>query len=256
MPSLASTSRSADYTPGAPYDRVTVSRFVTTRWSLVQRASDAPLEGRAALEQLCRTYRPPVLAYVRANGYAGDVAEDLVQSFFLRFVERAFYADADARRGRFRTFLLTAVKRFLIDAAKESSRLKRGGAHKIQSLDDARDAVEAPSADGDPESAFEREWAFAVLQTALERLREEAERAGKGAWFAQVSDYVLDASGRVDYARAAEALGVRANTLAVAVHRLRQRLRELVAQEIEDTTSDRAQADEELEVLRAAFTRT
>ncbi len=230
-----------------------MSQFITTRWSLVLSARGEPCTGRQALEQLCRAYRPPVLAYVRANGYPAATAEDLVQSFFLRFVEREFYADADAARGRFRTFLLTAVKRFLIDARKEATRLKRGGGQVVESLDEDPRAADAVAATDDPEKVFEREWALTVLQTALARLRAEAERAGKAEWFDSLSEFVIDASGRVDYAAAAVQLNVRANTLAVAVHRLRQRLRQLVLESLKNTVADPAALDAEMRDLSAAL---
>ena len=111
-----------------------MGRFDTTRWSVVLRARGGPAEARSALEVLCRTYRPPVLAFVRSRGYAADAAEDLTQAFFTRFLERAWHASADPERGRFRSFLLTALKRFLIDADLETAALKRGGAIRFELL--------------------------------------------------------------------------------------------------------------------------
>src|SRR5580765_1055380 len=203
--------------------------FATTRWSLVLRARQEPREARVALDALCAMYRPPVLAYIRARGYQADAAEDLAQTFFLHFVERAYHADADPTRGRFRAFLVTAIKCFLIDSDKYDRRLKRGGGVVPHSLD--HEPGITPVASDDPEAAFERTWAITILDAAVSKLRDEAEHSGKGAWFAQLSEFLVEPADKADYARAAAALNMRANTLAVAVHRLRQRLQELVIAE-------------------------
>ena len=131
--------------PGRPK---AMTRFDTTRWSIVLRARGEPAEARAALEALCRTYRPPVLAYVRRRGYSAETAEDLAQTFFARFLEQAYHADADPARGRFRAFLLTALKRFLIDADDEVNALKRGG--NIQFVRLKRSGNEATASTASP----------------------------------------------------------------------------------------------------------
>jgi RNA polymerase sigma-70 factor (ECF subfamily) len=223
--------------------------FDPTRWTLVRRArGDAP-DARAALEALCRTYRPPVLAYVRSHVRARDAAEDLTQAFFTRFLERAWHAGADPERGRFRTFLLTMLKRFLIDADAEAHALKRGGNIRFGTLDEADAACAAES----PEDTFEREWARAVLAAAFLRLRLEAEGAGKLALFERLSEFLTEPPDEADYARVAAELNLRRNTLAVAVHRLRHRLRDLVREELAQTTSCRADMDAELRALRVAL---
>lgn len=227
-----------------------MGRFDTTRWSVVLRARGEPLEARAALEQLCRTYRPPVLAFVRSRGYAIDTAEDLTQAFFARFLERAWHASADPERGRFRSFLLTALKRFLIDANAEAAALKRGGGIRFHALDDEGDWEDG--AGETPDAVFEREWAHAVLNAAFARLREEAEQAGKLELFRRLSGFLIERPDESEYARAAEELHLRRNTLAVAVHRLRHRLRELVREELSETTSNRAELEEELRTLRGS----
>ena len=229
-----------------------MSRFDTTRWSVVLRAGSEPADARGALETLCRTYREPVLAFIRHKGYAPDVAEDLAQAFFARFLERAWYANADPERGRFRSFLLTVLKRFLIDADSEAAALKRGGAFRFESFE-GDDAAHAASDRGTPECEYERAWAHAVLDAALARLRSEAAYAGKLALFERLSEFLFEAPDASDYARAAEDLHLRRNTLAVTVHRLRQRLRELVREELADTTDGRAALDAELHVLRDAL---
>lgn len=227
-----------------------MGQFDTTHWSVVLRARGEPADARAALETLCRAYRAPVLAYVRRRVHARDAAEDLTQAFFARFLERAWHASADPERGRFRSFLLTALKRFLIDADTEAATLKRGGGYRFEQLDDT---LHAP-ADGDsPERIFERAWANAVLDAAFARLRGEAERAGKLALFERLREFLVEPPDEADYAKAAAELGLRRNTLAVAVHRLRHRLRDLVRAELADTTSDGADLEAELRALREAL---
>lgn len=228
--------------------------FETTRWSLVLRARGEPADARAALEILCRTYRPPVLAYIRSRGYTADAAEDLAQTFFAYFLEDAWHAKADPARGRFRSFLLTALKRFLIDAHAESRALKRGGGYHFESLEAETNADGASQAGGEsPERVFERDWAVAVLDAAIQRLRVEAEHAGKLALFERLSEFLVERPDEADYARAAAELNLRRNTLAVAVHRMRHRLRELVREELTETTAGRDELECELRELRAAL---
>lgn len=228
-----------------------MGQFDTTRWSVVLRARGGPAEAREALEVLCRTYRPPVLAFVRSRGYPADAAEDLTQAFFARFLERAWHSAADPGRGRFRSFLLTALKRFLIDASFEAAALKRGGAFHFESLDE--DAAGDGATGETPDSVFEREWARAVLSAAFGRLRAEAEQAGKLDLFNRLSEFLVERPDEAEYARVAEELRLRRNTLAVAVHRLRHRLRELVREELAETTSNGAELEDELRTMRGSM---
>lgn len=237
----------AYWTRAGGHGGAAMASFDTTRWSIVLEARAASPESDVALGTLCRTYRPPVLAYIRHRGHAIDVADDLTQAFFARFIERAWHADADPSRGRFRAFLLTAVKRFLIDRDLEARRLKRGGGAQIDPLD----TQAAELADDDtPEAAFDREWAIAVVDAAMARLRAEAEGAGKLVLFEQLCPFIAERPDELEYERVALALGMRRNTLAVAVHRLRQRLREFVRDEILQTAAAGADADAELATLR------
>lgn len=228
-----------------------MSRFEDTHWSLVLRAGHATPDATAALATLCDTYRSPVLAYIRRQGHAPDVAEDLTQSFFLRLIESAWHRTADPARGRFRSFLLTAVRRYLIDQAQESRRLKRGGGYRFESLTEA-DRLAMPES-GTPDAAFEHDWAIVVLNNAFGRLRDEARHAGKLRLFDTLRPFLVERPVESDYAKAAEALNLRRNTLAVAVYRLRYRLRELVREAIADTTVDADELDREMHVLRSAF---
>ncbi len=230
-----------------------MNRFQTTRWSLVLAARSDSTESRLALDALCRTYRAPVLAYIRGRGYSADEAEDLAQTFFTRFIERAFHAHADPSRGRFRAFLLTALKNFLSDANEAARAAKRGGKVHVGSLNSlARggDNISQLQDAQTPERAFELAWAHSVLQTALDRLRDEAGAAGKSDLFDQLREYLIERPDDVDYARVANDLQLRRNTVAVAVHRLRHRLRALVCDELAHTAADDEDLEQELEELR------
>jgi RNA polymerase sigma-70 factor (ECF subfamily) len=231
-----------------------MSRFDTTRWSIVARARGDSRDARAALEALCRAYRPPVLAYIRGRGYTSETAEDLAQTFFARFIEDAYHTVANPERGRFRAFLLTALKRFLINSDAEANALKRGGVARVEVPAHEQPSAAEWLADSDsPEREFERGWAFAVLEAAMRKLRAEAEHAGKQQMFDVLSEFLTERPDEQDYARAAAALNLRRNTLAVAVHRLRHRLRELIRDEVAETTMANADLEAELRDLRATL---
>lgn len=230
-----------------------MSRFDSTQWSLVLRARGNSGDARSALEALCRAYRPPVLAYVRSRGYHGDIAEDLTQSFFERFLEHACYADADPLRGRFRAFLLTALKRFLIDANEEAHAIKRGGRVHFESFDNTLGETRGFADEATPERAFDRAWALVVLDAAMRKLGAEADHAGKRELFEVLREFLTERPDEADYARAAAMLNLRRNTLAVAVHRLRHRLRELVCAELAQTAAASGDYETELGELRAAL---
>lgn len=215
-----------------------MSGFVTTHWSLILHADDEAA-GRRSLEALCTAYRGPVLAYLRHAARAGEDAEDLTQAFFAYFLERRVHASADPSRGRFRSYLLGTIRHFLSTQRRQHAALKRGG-DLADAGSDALDALADERAEADPEQVFEREWALTVLTRALDRLQREAALAGKEAWFLQLRECLVSAPGEADYAFLAETLGVRRNTLAVAVHRLRQRLDELVREELADTVAGEA----------------
>ena len=222
-----------------------MNHFQTTRWSLIQTACHDPARARPALEELCRAYRPPVLAYVRRHGGAWVDAEDLTQEFFARFLERGWYASADPARGRFRALLLTALRHFLIDERAHAAAAKRGGGlhpgdEDVTAIADDRES---------PEQAFTRVWIGTVLGRAIARLQAEWAAAGKLQQFEQLAPLLVEGDG--DGLRAlARASGVRGNTLAVRLHRLRQRLRQLVRLELVHTVGSRESLEQELAELR------
>ena len=231
-------------------------RFQTTRWSLVLAARGADARSQRALERLCRTYRAPVLGYIRGRGCTADEAEDLTQSFFTHFLERSVHAQADPQRGRFRSYLLVCLRHFLNDAHHRVAALKRGGEAQRQPIDDLNEHGgdhEALRSPDDPERAFDRAWAQSVLKSALRKLRREAAHAGKDALFGKLWQFVIERPDAADYERVGRELNLRRNTLAVAVHRLRNRLRELVCAELAETAADETLLDQEIAELRQCF---
>jgi RNA polymerase sigma-70 factor (ECF subfamily) len=232
-----------------------MARFNTTQWSVVLEAQGSGDGARTALESLCRTYRTPVLAYIRGRGHGGEEADDLTQAFFATLLDPAHHIGADPARGRFRAYLLAAIRNFLINAAERDGRVKRGGRVEFESLD-ASDGELQIAGGETPEQAFDRSWAAAVLDAALRSLRREARAAGKLPLFEQLSGFLIEAPDEEDYARVAAALGMRRYTIAVSVHRLRQRLRALVHAEVAQTTAGAGDLAEEMRDLRDAFGRT
>jgi len=230
-----------------------VTRFQTTRWSVVLQARAGGEQTRRALEDLCRTYRAPVIAYVRRYTHRTQDAEDLGQAFFTSFIERATHAHADPARGSFRGFLLITLKRFLNDAGTRERAQKRGGGAPLQPLDTLDEDDLASSSVPTPDQAFERDWAQAVLRAAMRQLQAETAAAGKGALFDQLCEFVIERPSEADYERISAALNMRRNTLAVAVHRLRQRLHALVREELADTTADDVGLHRELDDLRQSL---
>lgn len=227
-------------------------RFATTRWSLIMDARGEPEQARRALEAICRNYRRPVLAFIRHRGHGPSEAEDLTQEFFARLLERRWDTQADPARGRFRAFLLTSLKHFLANARAASVAAKRGSGQAEVALDDAGQALAAPDADT-PDLVFERAWALTVIERAFERLREEAVQAGKLALLERLEPFLGEGAEPADYQRLGQTLGLRPNTVAVAVHRLRARLRELVRAELADQSDGPDAVEQELRVMRAAL---
>ena len=227
--------------------------FHTTRWSVVRAAGAAPpAERRAALETLCASYRPPVLAFVRRRSADPEEAEDLTQAFFARLLEKEDVRQADPARGRFRAFLLAALQHFLANERERVRARKRGEGRAPASLDAGSSAGLEPAGGEAPEREFERAWARAVLTRALERLAVEQREAGKEALFARLGPLLGQDEERVPHAAIAEACGTSENASRVALHRLRRRLGELVRDEVRETVGP-GELEDEVHVLRAAL---
>jgi len=184
-------------------------------------------KAQAALEKLCRTYWYPLYAYVRRRGHPAPDAQDLTQAFFARLLERHWVGDADRERGRFRTFLLTAMSRFLSDEWDKARAQKRGGGvtHVPVQLDTAETRYGHEPADNcTPEQCYECRWALTLLDTVLQRLRAEYEHAGKGELFAGLNFCLVGGCESQPYAELATKLDMHEGAVKVAVHRLRQEI--------------------------------
>ena len=209
-----------------------------------------------ALEELCRTYWFPLYAYVRRRGHNKADAEDLVQAFFARFLEKNYLAGLSAESGRFRAFLLASLKHFLANEWDKSQAQKRGGGAVNLSLDwqtaDTKFQV-AATAEPSPDKAFDREWALALLAKVIERLKKECAADGKEKLFDQLKLFLTAGKGESAQSDVAKSLGMEEGAVRVAVHRLRKRYRALLRDEIAQTLADESQVDEEMRALFGAF---
>jgi RNA polymerase sigma factor (sigma-70 family) len=226
--------------------------FATTHWSLVLAAGyDSSTQAREALEQLCLVYWSPLYAYVRSRGYSPEDAQDLTQEFFLRFLDKKYFKMADSQRGKFRTFLLTALKNFLVNEWKKGQAAKRG-AGKIISWDPqaaeehyAAEAIEQAS----PERIFDRRWAETLLDRVRSRLRDEYTSFGKLALFERLKGVLEADQEPPSYPEWSRELGMTEGALKVAVHRLRHRYHEMLRAEVAHTVESRSEVEEELRYL-------
>jgi RNA polymerase sigma-70 factor (ECF subfamily) len=230
-------------------------KFAATDWSMVVAAGDSKSpESQAALATLCRIYWPPVYSYIRRSGKDKAVAEDLTQAFFYQLLEKKIVRAADQTRGRFRSFLLTSVKNFLINEWDRDQAKKRGEGNLPIRLD--ADVAEAgyriePANDVTPERAFETRWAQALLDRVLERLGDEMNRAGQKDRFEILRPFIVGGAAS-SYAAVAADLGVGESAVKVAVHRMRKRYGALLRDEVARTVGDRRDIDGEIRYLLEA----
>ena len=211
-----------------------------------------------ALETLCRTYWYPLYAYVRRCGQSPHDAQDLTQEFFRLLLEKRWLEDADREKGRLRSFLITALKRFMANEWRRISADRRGGGQPHLAIDtdfaESRYAAD-PGAQFAPDEVFDRQWAFTLLELTMERLQAEFEAAGKADEFAVLSAFLTLARERINYGTAAARLAISEGAARVAVHRLRRRFRELYREELSQTLPDGADLDAELRHLAEALAR-
>ncbi len=232
--------------------------FVTTHWSLVNAArpgATSPPHVREALEELCRAYWYPLYAFVRSRGYSASDAQDLTQAFFARIIETGGLAAADRTRGRFRSYLLGAMKHFLANEWHRIQTQKRGG--HVQFI--AWDAVDPETryagtskTPNDPEHLFDREWALETIAGALQTLRREMTEAGKSEQFDALKSS-LTGENELPREKIASQLNMTEGAVKVAIHRLRQRYRTLVRAAIAETVTNEADLDEEMRYLVAVL---
>jgi DNA-directed RNA polymerase specialized sigma24 family protein len=229
-----------------------IYQFTTTHWSVVVSAGRNDGEAALlALDRLCRTYWYPLFAYVRRRGYREEEARDLTQAFFAQLIAGEYVAEAKRERGRFRTFILTSLDHFLTNEWNRSQAQKRGGGVTFVSVEFAREQEShqvEPVDDMSPERIFERRWAEAVLARTLTRLQDEFDGA-KVKRFEHLKRFLTEAKGAESYAEAARGLGLTEPAVKSAIHRLRQRFRELLREEIAQTVATAAEVDLEIRHL-------
>ena len=233
--------------------------FVTTHWSVVLTAGRSDTtRARDALANLCQTYWFPLYAYVRRRGHSPEDAQDLTQAFFARLLERNWVGQADQQKGRFRSFLLSAMNHFLADEWDKARAQKRGGGVLPVPLqfDTAETRYGHEPADNvTPEQNYERRWALTLLDKVLGRLRSEYDQEGRTELFTALHPCLVGDRTAQPYVELAGKLGVSEGAVKSAAHRLRQRYRQLLHDEIAQTVASPGEVDEELHHLFAVLAR-
>jgi RNA polymerase sigma factor (sigma-70 family) len=231
------------------------ARFQTTHWSVVLKAGQGAEE---ALLKLCRIYWLPLYRFARRRGHAVHEAQDLTQEFFAHILANRGFATVAPERGRFRSFLLVALKHFLDNEWHKKRALKRGGGQQLISWEELsatdRDAIE-PLNEGQPDKSYDREWALTLLERAMKRLEIECSAGGKGEQFAALKEHLTDSStgGGKSYRELGVELGMTEGAVKVTVHRLRRRFGELVREQVERTVASPKEIDDEIRDLFAAL---
>jgi RNA polymerase sigma factor (sigma-70 family) len=243
--------------PDSPKKGLTYhAAFHTTRWSIVLAArGSASRDAVQSLEALCRQYWPPLYAYVRHRGFAPHDAEDLTQEFFARLLEKEWLAAAKREGGRFRSFLLMVLQRFLANEWDRSQARKRGGGCDVIRLDAemAESLYTAHATSLPAESLYERRWALTLLETVMHRLKAEQEVAGRLAEYEVLKACLTADRGEIRYDALAAELGVEPVSARSAVSRLRKRFREIFRDEVAGTVADPEDVDAEMRAVVAAL---
>ena len=227
--------------------------FVTTHWSIVLAAGqNDTVRAQDALARLCQMYWYPLYGYVRGRGHGREDAQDLTQEFFARLLEKNWIGHADREKGRFRSFLLTAMKRFLSDQWDKARAQKRGGGLPLLALqfDSAETRLgREPADEVTPEQSFERRWVITLLDEVVKQLRTEYEQEGNEALFAELNPCLVGDRASLPYAALGKKLALSESAVKSSVHRLRQRYRKLLRNEIAQTVATPAEVDDELRHL-------
>lgn len=229
--------------------------FHTTRWTRVGLAKADSQEGHRALADLCDAYYEPVVAYLRSVLRDPEAAREMGHAFFAQMLSGGVIAAADSNRGRFRAYLLGAVKHFLAHQREAEGRMKRGGGMKTLSLDDP-DAADVPDVRRlSPDAEFDRQWAVTVIARGMEALKAECLSEGRGAFFDAVSGILSGHASHGDQTALATECGMRFDAFRMAVSRLKKRLRQCVKAEVAGTLEDSAAVQDEMEALFSALSR-
>jgi RNA polymerase sigma-70 factor (ECF subfamily) len=236
--------------PSAPHHQ---APFHTTRWTRVCLAKANSDDGRKALAELCAAYYEPVIAFLRCELRDADAARELSHAFFAEMLAGTTIDAADRERGRFRSYLLGAVKHFLSHHREAAKRMKRGGGAERVPLDDESVGTVADERQISPDAAFDRQWALTVLARALDALGAECAESGQAEFFAKAKPWLTGDAAHGDQATLAAESGMSAAALKMAVHRLKRRFRQCVKAEVAGTLEDTALVEVEMQSLFAAL---
>jgi DNA-directed RNA polymerase specialized sigma24 family protein len=224
--------------------------FPTTRWSKIRAAGESVAEGDEAFASLCNDYWSPIFAYVRRLDFSEADAQDLTQGFFVHLLEHGTVRRADQHRGKFRSFLLGALKNYLSNEAARAGRQKRGGKHEIVSIDDPSQTIPEPSVEAEAVRSFEESWANEVVCRSLTRLREKFRAENRIELFSLLEGFLGEATVTEE---AAHALRLSIGALRTAVSRLRKQFGEQIRFEIARTVSAPHLVEEEFQYLRSVL---
>jgi len=232
-------------------------RFATTQWTMVWKAAEEDSQhGRPALAEVIRRYWMPLYTFARREGLSSEDAEDATQEFLSRIMNGNLLGSADPAKGKFRAFLLTAWKRFLIDAYRKEKSARRGGNALVVSLDlcsGEQSWRELSSKDQDPDRVFTLSWANSLLEQVRQRLRQEYQAKGKSELIEALLPRITETMDSASYAELALQLKLSSGAVKVAMHRLRQRfgsaLREVVLETVEGSNDVDSELNELLQAL-------
>lgn len=238
--------------------------FVTTRWTRVLEARGDTPDAKRALGELCEVYWQPVFRFLRRAGHNDDTARDLAQEFFSRLLSGSGITGADPRKGRFRSFMLGAVKHFLADYHDRGRAIKRGGGHAVSvSLDEQGSPATECAPLGEsiadpqavvPDAVFDRQWALTIMERALNTLESEFRASGKADQFDILKPWLAGDIPTTSQASAGQKLGLSDAAIKVAIHRLRKDFRQRIRREVLETLEDPSQLDAELRYLVEVLT--
>jgi RNA polymerase sigma factor (sigma-70 family) len=232
--------------------------FHTTRWTMVIRAKGEAPEARAALGDLCEAYWTPVYRFLKREGRNDDQSRELTQEFFSRLLAGSTLEKADPGKGRFRSYLLGALKHFLSDHRRAEGRQKRGGDAIIESIESNDSGTSPGLSIADPaaettDAYFDRHWALAVMERGLDAVRDSFTQAGKTEHFETLKPWLIGDVESLSQVDAAAGLGISAGAVKVAIHRMRQKFGEAIRQEIAETVDTEEEIAGELRYLIEAL---
>src|SRR6266436_5510980 len=229
--------------------------FVTTQWSVVLEAQGSSPAAQDALEELCRTYWRPIYSFLRREGRGIEEAQDLTQSFFAQLLERGDFAGVRREKGRLRSYLLGSLKHFLANDRRRAPSLKRGDGRALISFENlpSEEGAEFESDTLSADRIFDRRWALTVLNRVFAQLVDESQHVGRPGLSERLSELLADEADHPSQAEIAREFGMTENAVKQAFHRLRQRYRQLLREEVADTVATPAEIEDELRHLIAAL---